>query len=395
MGTSFRDKPFLMEKEARFGMPSFFKKVRTNPKETAGNFVNTPGASTVTNHRMFDESEVVNRATGRKVKEGTGSFTADAFLGLTKKIAPGTKAPIENAVAQGKKMLENADTKAGAFLAGKDPSSFRGKVFSSKVQREVGEATDGTHVSKLLREDRRPSLVAPVQKTTQVAAPLLGAMYVAEKMYPNGSTVDEPPHQSNVEKVAFEEEKNKMFEEVEALEMDKIASMQKIAELEGDLEKYATQVSELMMEKQAMEKRLQEKDEEVHHFQKKASQAETSFLEKQAEHDELRLRTIAKLRSKTAVELADQMLEVGLVKQARLNEMVDELMECDESKLKIYQDMISKRASEAGESLESLSILGEYKNNEKLASSSKTLAEEGLSRKGQSIEEAARDLLSK
>jgi hypothetical protein len=86
------------------------------------------------------------------------------------------------------------------------------------------------------------------------------------------------------------------------------------------------------------------------------------------------------------------MLSCGFIKQAELDNMIDDLMESDESTIKRYHNLV-KTAKTQEESLESLAILGEYKGNEKLANSNKDYAPLGLSKRGQSIGDAVRDLL--
>jgi hypothetical protein len=155
-----------------------------------------------------------------------------------------------------------------------------------------------------------------------------------------------------------------------------------LVEAENRLEKFA-------MEKNAVERRLEETIREKELLGKKASMVEENLLEKVAEFEELRLRTIAKERSKVAVDLSEQLLEVGIIKQAHFNDTIDKLMECDESTIKMYENMV-KDSKNHDESLESLAFLREYKINDKLASSSD--GTNLLSKRGQTIGEAARDL---
>jgi hypothetical protein len=408
---SFSGQPFL-EKEAAPNPRALVQGVknvwqnfrRTNPPIPTGptppapampKFILKPGDAAVdpSDIKALDRQEVIDKVKERMKGEGTGSFVTDGILGLTKKIAPKSKEPIENAIVNAKGTLEYLDTKAGAALAGNKPNSIRGKLFSSKQQTQVAETKDG---EALLREYRKPSMVAPIENAAKIAAPFLATAYVAEKMYPKenelGKNVNVPTYESNFQKQSFEIEDEEIFDKSLVEDMDKVASLQKIAQLEDDLTKVAIELEEAQMEKVAMAKRLEETVKEKDFFEKQASTIKNNLLEKQAAFEELRLRTIAQKRSKIAVDLSEEMLECGLIKQADFQSTIDDLMEADPKTIKVYQNLVKEAKSEE-ESLESLAILREYKGNDKLATPSKELAPQGLSKRGQSIGEAARDLI--
>lgn len=358
-----------------------------------GRFVLHPMEAAVNpeNLHLFGPEEVAAKAREEAAKESSGSFLTDGLLGLTKKVAPATKETINNVKGGIKGSLERFDTSVGSALAGKNPDSIRGKFWSAKVQHHVGDIANSN--DKFLREGRRPSALAPMANTLKVGTPLLAAAYVGEKLYPanqnqqmTGQNSNQAPYDNNFPKQAEE-----VFDPHLAGELDKVASMQKIAELEETISKYASQLEEIEMEKVAVEKRLKETEKEKDYFSKEANEAKSNLMEKEAEFEELRLRTIAQKRSKVAVDLAEQLLTVGFIKQAELSGMMDDLMECDESTIKRYHNLV-KTAKTQEESLESLAILGEYKGNEKLAGTTKDLAAMGLSKSGQSIADAVRDL---
>lgn len=393
----FEGRPFL-EKEAAInprnlmgvlrGAGNIFRRAPRNPNEPSiGKFVHNAEDSAIPNDklRMFSEEEVAEKAKQQSVKQGTGSFVTDALLGLTKFVAPITKEPIENAVHKSKQVFEGADTAIGKRLAGNKPDSLRGKLFSSKVNHQIGEGNNGDgSISRVMGENRRPSAVAPIENTVKITTPFLAAAYVGEKLYPENK-----PQEGNI--APYEDDLNKgaLFDPSFMEQMDKIASMQKIAELEESLNHAENKLEKVAMEKTAVEKRLETTIRENESLEKRASLAEENLLEKVAEFEELRLRTIAKERSKVAVDLAEQLLEAGIVKQAHLNDTIDNLMECDESTIKMYCNMV-KEGKSHDESLESLAFLREYKINDKLSTSPDRT--NGLSKRGQTIGEAASDL---
>lgn len=392
----FEGKPFI-EKEAAFnprgmmgalkGMGNIFSKAEKEPGAPGiGKFVHNVTDSTVDpeNARMFGDDEVQARARKQSLKQGTGSFIADGLLGLVKKVAPQTKEPIENGVSKVKDTFEGLDTAAGKVLAGNNPDSLRGKLFSSKISRQVGEVNEGDSISPLDRTNRRPSAIAPIENTVKATSPLLATAYVADKMYPPHKQQESnvPPYDDNLEKAS-------LFDPSFMEQMDKMASIQKIAELEESLTEAENRLEKSAMEKIAVEKKLEETIREKDSLEKQANMVEENLLEKVAEFEELRLRTIAKERSKVAVDLSEQLLEAGIIKQAHLNDTIDKLMECDESTIDMYHNMV-KEGKTQDESLESLAFLSEYKINDKLASPSDGTS--ALSKRGQTIGEAARDL---
>ncbi|MGG4438324.1 hypothetical protein AAXE64_27615 [Priestia megaterium] len=393
--TSFLEKKAAFNPKKLLALP-FMRKGVKEAKPLTSSFTHQVKDSKVdpSSLNLFNEEQVIAKHNDVLKGEGTGSFLLDGALGLTKRIVPKTKDAIEKGVVGTKNFLENADTKAGTFLAGKNPDSMRGKAFSTKVNRQIGEevAEDGT-VSKVNKEIFRPSAVAVVEKPIKFATPLLATGYVADKLYPReGQKENETTTQENMQKESSVHDNHTFLQKDEMEQMDKVASMQKIAELEESLEKHAKDYEILYMEKTAAEQKLEQAIIEKDLMEKTAAERQEQLFEKQAEFEELRLRTIAQKRSKIAVDLAEEMLENGLIKQAEVKGLIDELMICDESTIKRYENM-NKMAGIQEESLESLAIIGEYKDNKKLASThTNANANLGLSKRGQSIGEAASDL---
>lgn len=341
------------------------------------------------NINLYSNAEIARNAFDKAKGNTTGSFTADGILWLAKRFK-NLREPIESGVGKMTTGLSNLDRRTGAYAAGTNPKSFRYKSFSKDKDVIIGSAknADGT-TSDIHRKVRETSLFAPVEKTTKFVAPFLATAYVADKLYPEDENLGKDINQTTYGNVI--EKSSSIFNEKWADEMDKVASMQKIAELEEMIDKYEANLVSESMEKKAALQRLEKLTIEKEQLEKKAAAVQQDFLEKQAEHEELRLRTIAKMRSKVAVDLAEELLEHKLIKQAQYEETVDNLMECDESALKMYESLV-KEARTGADCLESLSYFGEYKDNDKLAAPAKELAKSGLSKRGQTIGDAARDL---
>ena len=357
-------------------------------KQINGTFVRTPGDSAINADKLkvFTKEQVEDEAAAISKAQGTGGIVTDGALGLTKMIIPKLKAPIERGVEKMKNTGEKWDTIAGGKLAGKNPSSARGKTFSTKVSRQVGEHVneDGT-ISKVMKEDRRPSLLGPITNTTKAVTPLLGVAYVGDKLYGSDKTHTQTP---------YEQEEQNAYDELELLEMEKNAHLLKVAQLEEEVEHMKQNLEAAEMEKNAMQKVLDETIREKDELEKTASRYKNEMMEKHADLEELRLRTIAQKRSKVAVDLAESLLESGLIKQAALNSMVDRLMVCDEELLSSYDSLV-KQAKSSPYSVESILNFMDYKGNDKLAYSKHELAAHDLNKRGQSMGEAARELNNK
>ena len=358
-------------------------------KNLNGTFVRTPGDSAINPEKLkiFTQKEVIDEAADISKRQGTGGLVTDGVLGLTKMIIPKVKQPIERGVEKFKDTGEKWDTYLGGKLAGKDPSTLRGKSFSTKVSRKVGEHKnpDGT-ISPVKKEDRRPSLLGPITNTSKAVTPLLGVAYVGEKMY------GEPD--KSVTQTPYEPEEHNAYDEREVMYLEKQAYMSKVAQLEEELENVRQTLESEQMEKSAIQRELIQTIEEKSELEKTASRYKNEMLEKQADLEEFRLRTIAQKRSKVAVDLADSLLETGLIKQAELSGMVDRLMVCEEDLLKSYDSLV-KQAKSSDDSVESILNFMDYKGNDKLAHSTGELAARDLNRRGQSMGEAARELNNK
>lgn len=381
-----------------WGSRSLFKNIRPN-RSTGTNSVAGPAEA-----RFVSPQESARRFKEQDASRGTGSFTGDGILGITKRIAPKTKEPIERTVGNVRQSIGNANRSVGEFLRGNNPNSLRYKAFTTNTRKDRLDLINPDGTKRTLSESvPEASAMATPQRVSKFSAPLLGAMYVGDKLYPEEEVNANPTEkqaafeEESVNQTPYANESDETTEEEKtsmsvAENMDKIASLQKIAKLEEEVEKYASAVNELEMEKTAIQKELEMESEQRSFFEKRASEIKEDLMEKRAEFDELHLRTMAQKRSKVAVDLAEGLLERDLIKQAKLEETIDDLMDADESTIKIYENML-KEASHDSESVESLSILREYIGNERLASASNSDGRDrNRSKRGQTIGEAASDL---
>jgi hypothetical protein len=367
----------------------------------------------MSNLKIYTDAERMQKQKELWSKDGTGSFPLDILIGATKLLPKNwnVHSTIEDKVYQLKQLLDKADTNAGSFLAGKDPNSIRGKVFSVKRNDPFGEVVNDNVVEELyLQGNRRPSLLAPVSNTVAMATPLLAAGYLTDKLLlqpnqndqqqqsypPQGmyQTAYEPPNQ--LEKFAYKnytnEDKNDIMEESVWRSLDKQASIQKIAKLEQEIEKIAAYAQDLKQENELLSKVAMEEKMAREQISQEIQKIKKESLTKQAEAEEFRLRTVARERSKHVVKLAEDMLEKGLIKQADFDHHVDRLMTCDETTLNLYANM-TKQASDGEDGLASLALLREYNNMD--SKGSVDTSKKGLNKAGQTMGEAARYLLDK
>jgi len=382
-GNSFQGHQFLQKEAAN---PAGLLRSLRN-----GKFAKDPADVALDSGKItrLSEGEIGDGIIRNSQKQGTGSFAADGALWLGKKFK-GAKEPIERGVGAFARAGDKVDSYVGGCAAGKNANSWRGKTFSKMDKNRVAQHTSNEGVkTDLFSETQKPSLIAPAEKTIKFTTPFLATAYVADKLYPEqpkdlGENVNQATYEDQLQK------SSSLFDNSISDRMDKIASMQKIAELEELVEKYEEDLEAALLDKKATINELENVMMEKVSMEKRAANAEKNYLEKQAEHEELRLRMIAQKRSKIAVNLAEEMLETKLIKQAQFNSTIDKLMECDEGTMDMYQSLV-KEARTGSDCLETLAYFGEYKVNEKLVAS-QDLAKGGLSKRGQTMAEAARDL---
>jgi hypothetical protein len=415
----FTDQSFLEKEAFPFDAAAALRRVKVlgsllkskSKPPQGGKFVTDvkgqAGVENAQGHRFFNPDEIMAKRREQMDHEGSGSFIGDAGLGAVNFLTPkswGLKPKAQNLLFKMKEGLTAADTKAGSFLAGNTPSSVRGKLFSVKTGHkgqgiQIGELHNPNGSTSPLMEgtgaDRRPSLVAPLQNGLAVASPFLAATYLADKMYgdqnqPKTAETAFDYFEKFAEKHTTSKVEDGIVEERLTWHLDKEASMQKLSQLQDELEKTAAELSEAREQVVLMEKQASHEREEKHKAQGMLKTAKDQLIEKQAEHEELRLRTLARERSKHAVKLAEDMLDKGLIKQAELNPQIDRLMSCDEPTFNLLSTMV-KQAAEGEEGLESFDVLGDYSINDMDSMSSRP--QRGLSRSGQTMGEAARDLL--
>lgn len=341
--------------------------------------------------RFYDQDEIRKHMRDASDLDGTGSFVGDIGIGAINLLTPkswGLADKLNEGSFKMKRGFEKLDTKAGEYLAGDDPTSFRGRIFSSPTGRNgqgirVGEKTnpDGS-VSPIMEGtdvDQRPSLLAPVVNSYKLLTPFLATAFVADKFFPqqpNPQAVNQaPPMQQTASHLDW------------ADAMDKQASLTKIAQLEEEVLEKQAAIEQLIDENRLLQKQAMDVQKKEREIKRSFDHYKQDTMMKKAEHEEFRLRTVARERSQHAVKLAEEMLENGMIKQADFNKHVDRLMECDADTFELQANLV-KEATKNKEGLESLSFLSDYYSNDNPFSR----PTRGLSKTGQTIGEAAREL---
>lgn len=374
--------PELINKEAAMGFArAIGSKVHTraNSGRTAANRANT---------EFFSADKVKEGVKQQRRNDGNG-IIADPLIWTAGAVTPkrwNVKEKILGPIDTLKDKMEEVSTNAaGRIVQNRKPDGMAQRFFSVPETTVVGKKAlpDGTF-EDLATVGRRTSLTAPIENTMKVGGPLLGSMYVAEKLY---------PMEDEQERQAFEqdflEEKNGLETELLAERLDKKAALDKVAHLETKIEKLAYEIEGLEKEKDLFWKQASSEAEAKRSALKEKEDLEKQLLEKKAEHEELKLRTIAKERSGHAVKIAEAMLEDGLIKQAEFDEKVDFLMDCDSRTFNLHSSLL-KQAETHEKGLESSAFFIDYRDKDE--ESSPHRSGRGLSKKGQTIGEAAKDL---
>lgn len=349
--------------------------------------------------RMYDADKIKKIQREELDRESNG-LVLDAGIGSLKFLPKGDK--IHQKAKDGMAFLKEktlaADTWAGKKLAGNSPETARGKFFSTPTGEmgrgvAVGEKVnpDGS-VTQLFEgaggQDRRPSLMGPVTNTTKVVSPFLATAYVGEKMY--GKEEEEPETTKVAESNSDGMEvRGILEEEILSLEMDKQASMNKIAQLEDSLEKSAAEIGSLTNENQLLRKEASYERKKVAEVQSELANVRRELEKTASEFSSYKDSVFTKEREKVAFDMIGDMLELGIIKQSEYDERLGELKTASEDQLNLY-NMLIKQAKNQEEGLASLGILVDYNSNG--FDSYAAPVERGLSKRGQTIGEAAREL---
>lgn len=367
--------------------------------------------------RMFSPDEIAEKIRERDINEGNG-FVGDILLGGIKGIGnvatraakkdkslewAGSSA-IDGASAKVKDASRNWSAQAGQkaidLVGGNKPGSKRGKLFSVLEDVPVGERVlpDGTTVP-IIEKQRRASIVAPAQNAMKVGTPLLGSMYLAEKFYPMEKREDTPSvgDMTQAAQQAAEQTVNPAVmrhmprvASADVYQLEKRAMLDKQAMLESELLEKTAEADALRGDLDWMKKQASEAAGRAEAFEKRAADLQHELHDERAAHEELMLRTAARARSGAATTIARDMLEKGLIKRAQYEAQVDRLMDCSDDELKIFEKMASSEKV-GEESLESLAFLSDTYSSSDEPSHRRVAP--GLSKSGQTIHEAVRDIL--
>lgn len=337
--------------------------------------------------RKLNKSEISDQMKQEAKDVGNGMFADMGFWGVglfnkrlkeksLNKLTNFKQGITEKDQVLAQKVIDGVGVKDGGllhkFLTIKKPLAV------AEVKNNPSKLVGGSKERTLYDMDARvPSLLAPIQNTARASSPILASMYVGDKLYPAEEKVA-----SNV----IENEKNGL-DELSIIQLDKTAALQKVAQLEEKLDETTEMLKTAMDEKYRYQKALEKEALEKKAAISKTAELEESLMKKTAEHEELFLRSRAQLRSKHVVKIAETMLEKGMIKQAEFDERVDYLMDCDDKVFNLYT-LISKSANINEKSLETSAYIVETRDR-----AENPVSVKGFSKRGQTIGEAASDLL--
>jgi hypothetical protein len=232
--------------------------------------------------------------------------------------------------------------------------------------------------------------MGPITNTTKVVSPFLATAYVGEKMY-NNENQEEQPQTTKVAENHSDgmEVRGILKEEIMSLEMDKQASMNKIAQLEDDLEKSAAEIDGLTHENHLLQKEAAYERKQVSEVKGELSRVQNELEKTASDFSSYKQKMFEEEREKVAFDMVGDMLELQIIKQSEYDQRLGELKVASEDQLNLY-NMLIKQAKNQEEGLASLSVLVDYNSNGFDSYASTT--EKGLSKRGQTIGEAAKEL---
>lgn len=370
--------PFLEKEAAKLNFLNKSKNVFLNPKDVKLDATDTLSRlddKAIKNIRNEEMKDAGNGLFGDVALWGVGLFSKDKKNQIINKLNDFKGKVVDFDERMTGKALEKMKAKPGGLLH---------KSMSVKKPTAVAETTrinpDGTTTTRNLYdiESRKPSSLALFQNTAKVSSPLLASAFVAEKMYPMEEQM------ANVEELEFE--KQAIEEELMTERMDKVAALQKVSELEDRIDEFEGLLKVAEDEKRLFEKVAKKEYTEKVAMMKEKEKIASELSQKEKEFNELFLRMKSKERSGHAVKIAETLLEKGFIKQAEFDNKVDFLMDCDSETFNLY-NMMSKGAGTEEKGLESSPFFIDYISREETP-----YARKGLSKRGQTIGEAALDL---
>lgn len=371
--------PPLIDKEAKFGFKGTPGSTLFKSNDEARKAIDPKTVK-------MDDQATVDQSIKDEVRSHGNGFFGDIGIWGAGAVTPnkwGVKEKILSPLEKMRDKVDEVNTAAGAKIVGnKSQDSLTAKFMSTPNSKKVGTGKneDGLE-QELFANGRKTSLTAPLQNTAKVVTPTLGAFWVGEKLY--------PPEEQVASNQDSDWEKDGFQEELITERLDKQAALEKVAFLEDEIEKLASEKETLEFEKQAFARKAEEEFFEKRAALEEKVRVEKELLEKTAKFDEFKLRTIAKKRSEHAVKIADEMLERGMIKQAQHDEKIDFLMDCDDKTFNLHSSMV-KLAETDEKRLETSPYFIDYRDKDE--ASSPTRARQGVSKTGQTIGEAARDL---
>lgn len=255
---------------------------------------------------------------------------------------------------------------------------FTSKTDNIKVGTQKGPTglSEDVNVAK-----KRHSMGAPIKHTTGFVLPMLGYSYISDKFEESAENKAQQQMQQQMQQQYMPKNAYTVVDN-----MEKQAAMSKIAELESELE-----TSQGLLKFAAAEKNVLLNDNKsmmvkVAAYEDTINELQSEIEKKASDLNELQQRMFIRERTVNSVKLAETMLEHGIIKQAEFDDKVDYLVSCDNDTFAMHEKIASMNNGEKG--LEKEAFMLEYRGKP----SSRSF-DSNFSSTGQTIDEAARDLL--
>lgn len=255
---------------------------------------------------------------------------------------------------------------------------FTSKTDNIKVGTQKGPTglTEDVNVAK-----KRHSMAAPIKHTSGFVLPMLGYSYISDKFEEAADNKAQQQMQQQMQQPYMPKNAYSVIDN-----MEKQAAISKIAELESELEtsqgllKFAAaEKNVLLNDNKSMMVKVAAYEDTINHLQ-------NEIEKKASDLNELQQRMFIRERTVNSVKLAETMLEHGIIKQAEFDDKVDYLVSCDNDTFVMHEKIASMNNGEKG--LEKEAFMLEYRGKP----SSRSF-DSNFSSAGQTIDEAARDLL--
>lgn len=352
--------------------------------------------------KIYDTKEMRDQAFKNMKENGFGfASLGTSALGMVPKVGKRWKDNAENFLTKSKIGMQEFDSNVTGKVKnalGVKPGgmidNFTSTVHKVPVGKQMG--SDGK-MQDMFVEKRVSSMKAPIDHTMKFALPMAGSAYMFDKLTEMQEGQDGMYEQYPIQQSDFPPpyNPNQSFDERTASALEtgliKEATMEKISSLEHEVDSLKGLIKVAKYEREILyddSLRFQDASE----YYKEAYEKAQNELEKvSSEFEEYKESLAKEARQEKVTKVAENLLERGIIKQAKFNEYLDVLSNCDAQTFEAFSKLAFLDNDEKG--LEKNLYMIDYIDKHSSTINPNTLG--AMTKSGDTIADAVRDLLNK